>query len=159
MDMRRTREGAHLYREPDVLRITTSNNGTWVTVDVREPWNVILDPEHLETPENEPEWKQRIRDESSTRNWRIPAEAVLMPAELAWGKSLGSSDGREYAWAGARRRKRRKRTENVDSEISNELTVCISPRPSREPSSSCSKSTTRTTLTTTPARPYGPTAQ
>ena len=44
-----------------------------------------------------------------------------MPAELAWGKSLGSSDGREYAWAGARRRKRRKRTENVDSEISNEL--------------------------------------
>jgi hypothetical protein len=121
MDMRRTREGAHLYREPDVLRITTSDNGTWVTVDVREPWSVILDPEHLETPENEPEWKQRIRDESSTRNWRIPTEAVLMPAELAWGKSLGSSDGREYAWAGARRRKRRKRSENVDSELSNEL--------------------------------------
>ena len=112
MDMKRTGKGAHLYREPNVLRITTPEKGTWVTIDVREPWVVILDPENPEPPGSEPEWKHRLRDESSTMQWQIPEEANLMPAEIAWGKSLGSTDGREYAWTGARRRKRPHRCTN-----------------------------------------------
>ena len=38
----------------------------------------------------------------------MPDEADLMPAEIAWGKSLTASDGREYAWSGCRRRKRKR---------------------------------------------------
>ena len=113
MDMRRTRLGAHLYREPDIIRITTPDTpATWITIDIREPIEVILQPQDQSPGENEPEWKQRIRAETSQEGWRVPDEADLMPAEIAWGKTLTASDGREYAWSGSRRRKRKRATLN-----------------------------------------------